>query len=120
MWYQNGRFATSRGVPHRHINRQDGEAHKGKCEHPLGSLRTIPEGQDEAHQNQAHVEIFQDQVCNMDSLEIKRRIFHRVRQDDEGDVVVSLGIGFISNDREKFRRVRLTRANQEKMRLKTW
>ena len=56
----------------------------------------------------------------MDSFEIKRRIFHCVRQDDEGDVVVSLGVGFISHDRGKLRGVCLTRANQEKMRLKTW
>ena len=68
-----------KGVPHRHIKRQDRKAHKGKRECPLGTLRTISEGQDEAHHNKTNVEVLQDDVCNVNPLEIEGGILHGVR-----------------------------------------
>jgi hypothetical protein len=58
-------------------------------------LRAISESQDETHHDQTDVEVFQDKVCNMDPLEIKSGILHGVRQDDEGDEEVSLGVKFV-------------------------
>jgi len=83
-------------------------------------LRAISKSQDEAHHDQTDVEVFQDHVCNMDPLEVKSGILHGVRQDNEGDVEVSLGKSFVGHGRREFRGVWLTSANQEKMRLKTW
>ena len=102
------------------IKRQDCKTHKCKGECPLGTLRTISESQDEAHYDHPDVEVFQDKVCNVNSFETKGGVLHGVCQNNEGDVVVSLGVGFISQDRRKSRGVRITRANQEKIRLKTW
>lgn len=46
---QNWRLTCVEGLPHSHITRQDSKAHKCKGEGPLGTLRTISEGQDETH-----------------------------------------------------------------------
>jgi hypothetical protein len=83
-------------------------------------LRAISESKDETHYQQTDVEVFQDKVCNVDSLEPEGGILHGVGQNPEGDIVVPLGVRIISHDRRKLGGGRLTRANQEKMRLKTW
>ena len=105
--------------PHRHVDRQESKAHKRKRERPFGTLGTISEGQDETHYQQANVKVFQDEVGYVNPLDTERGILHSVRQNPEGDVEVSLGMKPLGQDCNRLGGVRLTSANQEKMRLKT-
>lgn len=87
-------------------------------------MRTISESQDEAHDQQTDVKVFQDKIRNVDALETERRVLQGVGQNPEGDVEVSLWnethqILVIYDDKE-LKGIQLTRANQEKIRLKTW
>ena len=82
-------------------------------------MRAIPEGQNKAHHDQADVEVFQNDVRDMNPLKIEGGIFHSVRQNNEGDVEISLGRN-VGHGRRRIGEECLTRANQEKMRLKTW
>lgn len=51
----------------------------------------ITERQQEAHDEQAQVDVIQYDVHNLDTVaEVERRVFERVRQDDEEYVEIAL------------------------------
>ncbi len=82
-------------------------------------MRPVTERQQEAHDKQAKVHIVEDDVEYMDDVsKLERGIFHRLTDDDEGNVIIALWITKSVRSQlpvnEQFIR---TRANQEKIKL---
>lgn len=68
-------------------------------------MRAISKSEDEAHHDKTDVEVLQDNVCDMNALEVKGGILHSVRQDNEGNVIVSLGVNFVGYGGRELREV---------------
>lgn len=76
--------------PYRHIHRNYREANEGGRVAPFRALRPVPQREDKAHYEQAHVEVRQDDVDDVDAFEVETRVLHGVGQDAESDEVICL------------------------------
>jgi hypothetical protein len=79
-----------RDETHCHVNRDQRKPYKRRRIPPLTPLRPISKGQEEAHDEQSQVKVFQNNVDNLDTPDLERGILHALREDDEGKVIVSL------------------------------
>jgi hypothetical protein len=79
-----------RDETHCHVNRNQRKPYKRRRIPPLTPLRPISKRQDEAHDEQTQVKVFQNNVDNLDTPDLERGILHALREDDKGNIIVSL------------------------------
>lgn len=72
----------------RHIDRNEGKPDQGKGVPPFRTLRPITEGEDETHDEQAKIEVVDEDIGDVDAFEVESWVFKGGGEDREGDVVV--------------------------------
>jgi len=77
-------------VTHRHVNRDNGEPDQRCRITPLAALRTVTKSEDETGDEKAEIEVVEDHVGDFNTMEVKRRVFHRFGEDGKCDVIISL------------------------------
>ena len=76
--------------PYRHVHRDDRKANERQRVSPFCALRPVAEREDVTHDEQAEIQILQDGVDDIDSLDVERRVLQRLAQDGERDEEVTL------------------------------
>ena len=73
-----------------HVSRDNREPYKCSRVSPLAALWTISQSQDETHEEEAKVEVVEDDIDDIDTGEIVAVVLQGVGQDGESDVIVCL------------------------------
>lgn len=92
-----GKKKKKKKKQNRHVNRNTRKPNHSQGVTPLRSLRPVTERQDETHEKKAKIKVVDNDVEDVDALEVERRVFHRIREDVESDVIVGLRGGFVSS-----------------------
>jgi hypothetical protein len=73
-------------LSHCHVNSDESETNHCESVAKFGALRSIAEGQEEAHHHKDKVKIVEDSVDNVNTTKIERLVLKRIGQYNEGDV----------------------------------